>query len=307
MVHRISKLLAFVVIAGLLLSCGSALGSASDQVAPAEAPQYEAVKEVEVESGERGTSAGSAPAANSDPALLGQASVERMIIWNATISLTVENTQDSIDAVQAIARSVGGYTIGSESWLSKDQLVATLTIRVPAEQFEHTMAQLRDLAVEVNRESANSEDVTDQYVDLQSRLRHLQAKETELLKFLGEAEDTEAVLAVYEHLDEAQAEIEQVKGRMAYLEKLSAMATITVELYPKEVEPPLVEQKWTPARTMRDAARALVDALKNLGDIVIWFIVYLLPILLLLILPVLFIVWIVRRLLRRRRRTPSAE
>ncbi len=305
--HRMAKLLAFVIVAGLLLSCGSASGSASDPVVPAGAPQFEAVKEVETEYGERGTSTGSAPAAQPAPALPDQASIERMIIWNATISLTVEDTKDSIEAVQAIARSVGGYAIGSESWISNEQLLATLTIRVPAEQFEHTMAQLRDLAIEVNRESATSEDVTDQYVDLQSRLRHLEAKEAELLEFLGEAEDTEAVLAVYEHLDEAQAEIEQVKGRMAYLEKLSAMATITVELYPEEVEPPIVEETWTPARTIRDAARALVDALKTLGDIVIWFIFYLLPILLLLLLPILFIIWIIRRLLRRRKRTPSTE
>lgn len=300
MSQRMSKLFVFALIATLLLSCGSTLGSSYDV-----APQQPVVKEVMVE--RESVASGSAPDANTAHAILEQASVERMIIWNATISLTVKDTQESIEAVQAIARSVGGYAIGSESWLSDDQLLATLTIRVPADKFEGTMARLRDLALEVNRESATSEDVTDQYVDLESRLRHLEAKEAELLEFMGEAEDTEAVLAVYEYLDETQAEIEQVKGRMAYLEKLSAMATITVELYPEEVEPPLVEEKWTPARTMRDAARSLVDALKTLGDMVIWFVVYLLPILLLLILPILFIVWIIRRLLRRRRRSSSAE
>ena len=138
---------------------------------------------------------------------LGDEEVVRMIIWNADISMTVEDAQDTLDEIQAVARSLGGYTVNTESWKSNDQLHARLTIRVPAERFEETMAQLRDMAVEVNHESANSDDVTDQYVDLESRLRHLEAKEAQLLEFLDEAEDTEAALAVYEHLADMHRDV----------------------------------------------------------------------------------------------------
>jgi hypothetical protein len=226
---------------------------------------------------------------------------ERMVIWNASISLTVEDTTEAVAQVQVVARDLGGYTTGSESWLSDDQLHARLTIRVPAERFEEAMAHLRDLALEVNRESASSEDVTAQYVDLESRLRHLEAKEVQLLDFLDRAEDTEAVLAVYEHLAETQADIEQVKGKMAYLQNLSAMATISVELFPEEAEIQVVEEGWKPARTLRRAARALVGTLEGLGNALIWFAVYVLPILLVLAVPVIFVVWLVRRWRRRRR------
>ena len=233
--------------------------------------------------------------------------VEQMIIWNADLSLTVEETKEAMKQVQAVARNLGGRTSGSESWLSDDQLYARLTIRVPAEKFEDAMAQLRDLAIEVNRESANSEDVTDQYVDLASRLRHLEAKEAELLDFLNEAEDTESVLAVYEHLAEAQAEIEQVKGRMAYLEQLSAMATITVELYPEQAAPTVIEEQWKPGFTLRNAARALVNTLEALANGIIWFAIYLLPVLLLIALPIAAVVWSVRRWRRRRRQRGAAS
>jgi hypothetical protein len=242
-----------------------------------------------------------APGGETSATDVSQVQVERMIIWNAAISLKVKDAQEAMQQVQAMARDLGGYTVGSESWLSDDQLHARLTIRVPAGQFEEAMTQLRGLALKVDRESADSEDVTDQYVDLQSRLRHLEAKEAQLTKFLEEAEDTEGVLAVYEHLAETQAEIEQVKGRMAYLEKLSAMATITVELYPEEAEAPVVEEGWKPGRTLRSAARTLVNTLESLADAAIWFAIYVLPVLLLIALPILVLVWVVRRWRRRRR------
>ncbi|MFC2031667.1 DUF4349 domain-containing protein [Chloroflexota bacterium] len=238
---------------------------------------------------------------------LGDAEVERMIIWNADISMTVEDAQDTMDAIQAAVRSLGGYTVNTESWQSNDQLHARLTVRVPAERFEQTMAQLRDMAVEVNHESANSDDVTDQYVDLESRLRHLEAKEAQLLEFLDEAEDTEAALAVYDHVAETQAEIEQVKGRMTYLEKLSAMATITAELRPEDAPVQIIDEGWEPGRTVRNAARALVGTLETLGDILVWVLFYVLPILLLLAVPVILVVWLVRRWRRRKKAMASEE
>jgi Flp pilus assembly protein TadB len=112
------------------------------------------------------------------------------------------------------------------------------------------------------------------------------------------------VLAVYEHLAQTQAEIEQVKGRMAYLEKLSAMATISIELVPEEAEVQVIEQSWRPGHTLRNAARALVSTLEALANLGIWVVVFLLPVVLLVGVPLLVLVWLVRR---RRRRRGQAE
>jgi len=286
------KTLGLAVLVLVLASVLAACGASGDFAAEAPMPQEVHVEKVMVESE---VAEGYAPDVSNTGTSANQTQVVRMIIWNANISLTVEDTQESVTAVQNLARDMGGYTIASESWLSDDQLVAQVTIRLPAERFEEAMAQLRDLGLEVNRESSSSEDVTDQYVDLESRLRHLEAKETQLIDFLAEAEDTEAALLVYEHLAETQAEIEQVKGRMAYLEKLSAMATISVELYPEEAEPPVIEEGWNPGTTLRNAARALVSTLEMLANAAIWVAIYLLPVLLLVALPVAIVVWLVRR------------
>jgi hypothetical protein len=290
-----------LMLAILLTGCGASSIEQFD-----EAMEPEAVEKVLV-SNEGGVSSDFA----SDASTLGgegsMAQVERMIIWNANISLTVDDTQSKIEAVQAIAQELGGFTVASEAWQSNDQLYAQLTIRVPAERFEDAMGRLRDLAITVNRESASSEDVTEQYVDLESRLRHLEAKEAQLLEFLDGAEDTESVLAVYEQLSLTQAEIEQVKGRMRYLQTLSALATIVVEIYPEEMEPPVVEQGWKPGRTLRDAARALVNTLEAVADLLIWAVIYLLPILVFVAIPVVVIVWLVRRRRRGKREASNTE
>ena len=227
---------------------------------------------------------------------------DRMIIWTADIALTIKDTEQAISDVLALAGEMGGYAINTESWIQGDLLYARLTIRVPAAQYEPAMASLRDLGLKVEHENANSQDVTEEYVDLESRLRALQAKEAQLTKLMDQAEDTEAVLAVYEQLSATQLEIEQVKGRMSYLEKLSAMATITVSLNPEQPEPPVIEEGWRPGSTLRSAARALVNALKGLGNAIIWTIVFLLPILLVIAVPIV-VAFLLFRLWRRRRRS----
>ncbi len=283
--------LALLLLAGLLLACG-----ATPEPQAAYSPEAPVPMEKPVAGKEAAESGGSAD--------LDLDTTERMVIWNASVYLTVEDAEESLTAIQSLARELGGYPISSESWLVDEQVHARLTIRVPAERFDEALSRIRDLGLRVDRESANSEDVTDQYVDLESRLRHLEAKEAQLLKFMEDAENTKAVLSVYKYLDETQAEIEQVKGKMKYLSSLSAMGTITVEMYPEEAEPPVIEEGWNPGRTLRDAARALLRVLKALANLAIWLTVFGLPLLLFVALPIALIVWAIRR---RKARSTSAE
>lgn len=233
-----------------------------------------------------------APAAPKPEALPSLA--ERMIIRRAELSLTVKDTEESLAQLKALAAGMGGYTVDSHSWREDDRLHAALTIRVPADSFEEAMEHLRSLAVEVRSESTSGEDVTEEYTDLESRLRNLEAAEAQLLKIMEEAEKTEDVLAVYKELIEIRGQIEQTKGRMQYLERMSAMATIHIEL---TLEKAIVEPGWRPLRTLRSASRALVTAARFIADAAIWGVIFLLP---LLAIPVLLI-WLAWRQWRERR------
>lgn len=229
----------------------------------------------------------------------------RMIVYTGSISLQVNDTVETVNKIQDLLKPVNGY-VSSKSLAadSKDKLRGTISIRIPAAALETTVAQIKALGVKVLKEDQASNDVTEEYTDLDARRKNLEAYEVELQKLLdtvrertGKAED---ILAVYNQLTEVRGQIEQIVGRQKYLTNTSTLATYTIELVP--VEEVVVEGQpgWDPARTARTALDRLVATMQGLGDVAINFVLYLLPVLLVVFLPVAIFVWIVRAVLKRR-------
>lgn len=182
----------------------------------------------------------------------------------------------------------------------------TITLRVPVERLDAALERIRRLGEQIERESVRTEDVTEQFVDLEARLTTLRATERELLEVLSEARERgqklEDVMAVYDKLVEIRTSIEQIQGQLKNLALLTSLSTINLELLPAEAGKPLVEE-WRPGETLRASARALVRALQTLVDLAIWLLVTALPVLALLALALWALVALLRRL---RRRSPPA-
>jgi hypothetical protein len=106
---------------------------------------------------------------------------------------------------------------------------------VPTTRYQEVLSDLRGLGSKVVAEDSRTSDVTAEYTDLSSRLRNVEATETQLLELLGRATTINEILLVQDRLNSARAEIEQIKGRMALLDKLTDLATITVHLQPVAV------------------------------------------------------------------------
>jgi hypothetical protein len=229
---------------------------------------------------------------------------ERMIIWTGDISLIVKDAEESLEKAQAIAKDLGGYVVNSSSWFEEEQLRARLTIRVPAEEFDAAMAGLKDLAIRVENTNVSTQDVTEEYTDLDSRLRNLEATETELLELLTEVRErtgkAEDILAVHREVSTIRGQIEQAKGRMQYLETMTAMATIDIGLTPDALARPIVVAGWQPSGTAADALRTLVRTFQFVVDAAIWVIIYLLPTLVLIASPFLILRLIWRRWRKKR-------
>lgn len=218
-------------------------------------------------------------------------SEQRMIIWTGDVAMVVEDAGESLEEIETIARDLGGYVVDSSSWYQDEVLRARLTIRVAAGEFDAAMSRLKELAIKVERRNVSTQDVTEEYTDLDSRLRNLEATETELLELLtavrqrtGKAED---VLAVHRELSSIRGQIEQVKGRMQYLSKMAAMATINIELVPDVLARPIIVAGWRPSGTLANALRSLVRTLQWVADAAIWTVFYLLPVLLVAAIPLL--------------------
>jgi hypothetical protein len=228
-------------------------------------------------------------------------SVERLIIRNGSLSLVVPDTETALDEINDLVDELGGYVVESNVYQYQEGMQASVTLRVPAESLDTALERIRDLATEVRRESISGQDVTEEYVDLQSRLRYLDATESRLLEFLEEAEDTEAALAVYEQLQRIQADVEHVKGKIQYLEQSAAMATINLDITPDELAQPIQVGGWHPEGTLRDAFQSLIRMLQFLVDAIIVIVVLIIPVLITIAIPFIGLFYLVRAIVRWRR------
>lgn len=199
---------------------------------------------------------------------------ERMIVRTGNMSLLVEDVVKAVDAVAALAVERGGYVISSSVQGSEGGKKATISFRVTPAEFEATVLALRQMAVRVMTESTSSEDVTQAYVDLQSRLRNLEASEGQLLTFMTRAVTIDDVLKVQRELNTVRGQIEETRGRMQYIERTSAMSLINVTLLPTSSPEALVRQGWNGTGIVRAATRALVIFGQVLGTLVIWLAIF---------------------------------
>jgi hypothetical protein len=182
-------------------------------------------------SGEDAARAPSAGGAQSyDPNAL-PALLDRQIIRTAIVTVNVDAVSQKFEEVSNVALGAGGFVSSSTFGNTGESQSASITIRVPADQYDATLRKLRGMG-EVKEESSNANDVTEQYTDLQSRLRNLQASEQRYLDLLSRAETIDEILTVQDRTNATRAEIEQVQGRIQLLDNQSSLATITVHLVP---------------------------------------------------------------------------
>jgi hypothetical protein len=243
-------------------------------------------------------------------------SSSRMIIKNADLTLQVRDVDIAIDGVTQVAGDLGGYIISSRVWYQdtngKSMKYTTITLGVPVEQFETMLRRLRNLSVKVLDESATGEDVTDQFVDLESQLQNLQATRDRLREFLKAAKTVDEALKVNQELTKIEGQIEEIQGRMNYLQNRSAFSTITVTLQPVPPEftptptPTATMTRtptatstpvpWKPGETFNSASRTLSTTYKGIGNFLIWMFTFVLPV----IAPPLLILWAIWYFARRK-------
>ncbi len=202
------------------------------------------------------------------------ASEERMIVRTGEISLIVKDVVDVQGEVTQLAVRLGGYVVSSRISGEEEDRRGWISIRVPDEKFEQALTEIRDLSVRVESESTDSQDVTEKYVDLQSRLKNAQATENQYLALLQKAENVEDILRIYERLSQVRSEIEQIKGRMQYLERTSSMSLISVRLEPETTAKPLVRAGWNIVEIFKSGIRGLVIAGQVIGAVVIWLLIF---------------------------------
>jgi hypothetical protein len=157
---------------------------------------------------------------------------QRMIIKNGEIVVMVANSDEATDRAMQVAIDYGGYVINQRLWDGSDgHRYATVTIGVPVNQFEVALRALRRLG-QVMHETAAGQDVTDEFVDLNSRLNNLQATQLRLRTFLEQARNVNETLSVHNELQKVEEQIGVIQGRMNYMQDRAAYSTIRIDINP---------------------------------------------------------------------------
>ena len=209
----------------------SPLSNAADMFSADEPREFvverEGAKQVAVEAEAVKGLAAAASAANG-PAPLLQAA-ERKVISTAAVSLEVEEVEEAVDRVRAIAESVGGFVEHLTSGGGPLRQRATIAIRVPQAEFSGVLLQIEGLG-SVQGTTQGSEDVSERFIDLKARLDSALREEKSLLALLEKASAVSEVLAIERELARVRSEIERSQGQLNFLERRVALATITVDL-----------------------------------------------------------------------------
>jgi hypothetical protein len=235
---------------------------------------------------------------------------ERIVIKNASLDIIADHPDQVLDTIGKMAEEMGGFIVSAN--LYQDSLPSgaqvprgSITIRVPAERLDEAISRIEEQSDQpVQNKTINSQDVTREYIDLQSRLRNLEAAESQLLKIMDQATKTEDVLSVHNQLTQVREQIEVTKGQIQYYEQSARLSSISTNILPTELVEPLSIGGWQPVGVARNAVQALINGLQILVNAGIWLVLFMLPILLVIFLPLFFIA---RALLRWRARRKEKQ
>jgi len=233
------------------------------------------------------------PISTPSPKTLEQKTPEgRMVIYNGYVSIETDDIEGTLDRVRSLAERQGGYVAGSSRSTSGTRIVAQITIRIPQEAFHRTMVEIEGYGKVLN-EHTSSDDVTERYIDLKSRLKNLQVQEQRLVGLFEKAVNIDEILQIERELGRVRGEIESLQGQINYLERSVAMSLITVNLItpPPPFTPPGMD--W--GSTLEAAMRGFFTVLRGLIIIIVS------------IIPFVLIVGLPAYILYRRRQTRKPE
>jgi len=233
---------------------------------------------------------------------------ERKIIRNAEITIEVPSTTDAQHQVTSIAETHGGFVVTSEAKQrdSNDPAQRTLDIklvvRVPSNQFGRAFDEIKKLAGNTPSEQVTSQDVTEDFIDLEARIKTQKALEVQFLEIMRQAHKIADALEVQRQIAEVRTEIEKLEGRKRFLENRSSLSTINVNI--QTPKPVITVTQTGFGHSLREAVS---DSVTLAADMVLGFarfVIMLVPVLLFVFLPLGLVA---RYLVRRAKRVRLAQ
>jgi hypothetical protein len=233
---------------------------------------------------------------------------ERKIIRNAEITMEVSSTTDTQHRVASIAETNGGFVVTSESKQRENvdpaqrTLDIKLVVRVPSPQFGVALDEIKKLATNTPQENVTGQDVTEEFIDLEARIKTQKALELQFLEIMRQAYKVADALEVQRQIADVRTDIEKLEGRKRFLQNRASLSTITVNI---QTPKPVIAVTGTGfGHSIREAVS---DSIAMGSEMVLFFVrfaILMVPILLFIGLPAGLVT---RYLMRRAKRVRLAQ
>ncbi|WP_409289906.1 DUF4349 domain-containing protein [Peribacillus sp. SCS-37] len=225
---------------------------------------------------------------------------EKKIIYKTDIDAGVKNFSQFETALEKELASSKGYIVTKEVYSAEEYShEGTFEIRVPQPALQSFLRRLEGIKdFKINTQSVKGEDVTEEYVDLSSRLKAKQAVEKRLYSFMEKAEETDGLLQISRDLGKIQEEIESIKGRMQYLDKNSDLSSVSLHVAEIGIVVPELDTKEL--NTWERSKKSFIQTVQGLAGFISGLVVFFIggaPVLI----PLLLIAWASWHIIKKRK------
>ncbi len=160
--------------------------------------------------------------------------VDRKIIRNAELGIEAEKPEEIQDRIGSIAQSKGGFVVASQQRSIDPRVsvrdVVEMSVRVPADKFAETIAEIKAGPGRILTETIKGEDVTEEFIDVEARLRAKKALEQQFMEIMKRANTVDDALSVQSQLADVRSEIEKIEGRRRFIENQASLSTISIKI-----------------------------------------------------------------------------
>ncbi|MEH7388303.1 DUF4349 domain-containing protein [Bacillus sp. JJ1521] len=225
---------------------------------------------------------------------------DRMFIYHANLSIQVKEFRSVEAEIQQNAIKLGGYVVESSTYDNGTESInGTIIVKIPQSHFQSYINDIEKNSIKVVEKNISGNDVTEEFVDLESRLKAKEAVEKRLLTLMDQAEKTEDLLKISNDLARVQEEKEQILGRMNFLQNNVDYSTVTIHLEEQLVKIDSIKDNKS-LNTWQKAKSLFIDTINGIISVfssLVVFVIGLSPILIPIV--VILIVWIVLRKKKR--------
>jgi hypothetical protein len=156
---------------------------------------------------------------------------ERKVIKRGEIRFQTKSIQETTTFLTKNIIELKGYISSDNVYNADDRITQRIEIRIPSDRFDDLLSRISDNARKIDFKNVQEQDVTEEYIDIESRLKTKKVLENRYMQLLAKARTVEEILSIEKELGTLRSDIESIEGRLKYLKDQVDLSTLTVEYY----------------------------------------------------------------------------